>query len=89
MKRCSDGGLEFDLVVREKIHFMILSDGSMVSVNNQSSWKGNVDEKNFGFEMSTKIKVSKADLTAGTLNDVSIIKPLEMKYQFQFNKPEI
>jgi hypothetical protein len=89
LKRHSDGNLEFDLLFRKKITDLILSDGSTIAVNSQSPWKGDVDENNFGIEMSTKIQISKEDLIAGTLDNVSIIEPLSVKFQFQFNKPKI
>ncbi len=88
LKRHSDGNLEFNLLYRKKISDLILSDGSMIAVNNQSSWKGDVDENNFGIEMSTKIEIPKEDLIAGTLDNVSIIEPLSVKFQFQFNQPK-
>jgi len=88
LKRYSDGDLEFSFLFRQKITRLLASDGSMIPVNNQPQWKGPVDAENYGLEMSTKIRVPREDLITGNLHNVSIIEPVKINFQFQFNKPK-
>ncbi len=83
IKECEDGGLEFSLLGRQKIHKWILNDGTILEVNRGPGWEGHINDKNYGLQMSATIKVSAADLEKGSFDNVQIIKPLSLNFRLQ------
>jgi hypothetical protein len=87
IKKYANGDFECGFLKREKIEHIEQSDGSMIPVNSQPQQQGDVSHENFGYEISAKIKISEADLRIGSLANVTIIEPVRLKYQLQFDEP--
>lgn len=83
VSECDDGALEFGLTHQEKIHKWILNDDTPLDVNRGPQWEGDLSDANFGIHMSVKIKISKADLKRGHLDNVEIIEPLSFRFRLQ------
>lgn len=75
-----DGGAEFEIVQREKIHNLLLNDKA-IPVNRDIGWQGDISDGNFGYEIRTKIRVTAEDMRNGNLKNVSVIEPLSMTFR--------
>ena len=87
LKKLANGDFEYSFLKWEKIEHIVKSDDSMIPVNSQPQQQGDVSHGNFGYEISAKIKISEADLRIGSLANVTIIEPVRLKYQLQFDEP--
>ena len=87
LKKLANGDFEYSFLKWEKIEHIVKSDDSMIPVNSQPQQQGDVSHENFGYEISAKIKISEADLRIGSLANVTIIEPVRLKYQLQFDEP--
>lgn len=79
--KLEDGGSEFSIRQRQKIHFLVDQQGDQIPVNRGDKWWGDVNESNYGCTITTKIRLSAKDMETGNLTNVVIVEPLAIKFQ--------
>lgn len=78
--KLADGGAEFEMVQREKIHYLLLDD-KMIPVNRGPHWQGDINESNLGYELRTRIRIAADDMRKGSLKNVTIVEPLTITFR--------
>ena len=79
--KLTDGGAEFSIRQRQKAHFLWDDQGNQIEINRGPRWEGDINDNNFGLEITTKIRVSAGAMETGNLKNVVIVDPLRIKYQ--------
>lgn len=82
-----DGKIEVGLVQREKIHYL-MAGMDMIPVNRGADWEGDIDDDNYGYQISTRLRFSLADLQRAYLGNPEVLEPTTMQFRLQVAPPE-